>query len=292
MALTAQSEIGQIRSMLLKAPSAAFSSDEKIAAQWQTLNYLGRPNLAAAEAEYRAFVALLDDLDVEIDYLPDDDQTGMDSIYVRDASIVCDQGAILCSMGKLERAGEPDACARQLQNSLAVHGRINPPGSIEGGDVAWLDENTLVVGQGYRTNDAGIAQLRRLLPDNVELVVVPLPHWRGPDDVFHLMSMISPIDVNLLLVYSPLLPVPFREFLLARGFDLIDVPEEEFDSMGCNVLTIAPRRCVMLDGNSVTRSRLEAAGAEVSVYRGEEISRKGCGGPTCLTRPLLRERTG
>jgi N-dimethylarginine dimethylaminohydrolase len=271
MTLTAQSEIGQIRSLLVKAPSAAFVSDDSIAAQWQTLNYLGQPDLAAAKTEYQAFIALLDDQDIEIHYLPDDDQTGMDSIYVRDA-------------------------ARLFQNSFqnnpaAVHGRIRPPGSIEGGDVAWLDEKTLVVGRGYRTNDAGIAQLRALLPEDIELVIVPLPHWRGPDDVFHLMSMLSPIDDDLLLVYSPLLPVPFRELLIARGFELIDVAEQEFDSMGCNVLTIAPRRCVMLDGNPLTRSRLEAAGAEVSVYRGEEISRKGCGGPTCLTRPLLRERT-
>jgi N-dimethylarginine dimethylaminohydrolase len=270
MTLTAQSEIGQIRSLLVKAPSAAFVSDDSIAAQWQTLNYLGQPDLAAAKTEYQAFIALLDDQDIEIHYLPDDDQTGMDSIYVRDASIICDQGAILCSMGKPERIGEPDACARLFQNSFqnnpaAVHGRIRPPGSIEGGDVAWLDEKTLVVGRGYRTNDAGIAQLRALLPEDIELVIVPLPHWRGPDDVFHLMSMLSPIDDDLLLVYSPLLPVPFRELLIARGFELIDVAEQEFDSMGCNVLTIAPRRCVIPDHASRPLARR-------SVFIGERKS--------------------
>ena len=119
-------------------------------------------------------------------------------------------------------------------------------------------------------------------------VVVPLPHWKGPSDVFHLMSVISPIDVDLALVYSPLLPVPFREFLLSRGTSLVEVPEAEFDTMGCNVLTVAPRVCVMMEGNPETRMRLESSGVEVHIYRGEEISAPGEGGPTCLTRPIMR----
>jgi N-dimethylarginine dimethylaminohydrolase len=123
-----------------------------------------------------------------------------------------------------------------------------------------------------------------------EVVVVPLPHWNGPADVFHLMSVLSPVAGDLALVYSPLLPVPFREELLERGIGLVEVPDEEFGSMACNVLAVAPRRVVALDGNPATRRRLEEAGVEVRVYRGEEISVKGCGGPTCLTRPLERER--
>jgi N-dimethylarginine dimethylaminohydrolase len=121
------------------------------------------------------------------------------------------------------------------------------------------------------------------------LVAVPLPHWKGPSDVFHLMSMISPIDSDLALVYAPLLPVPFMELLLDRGIRLVEVPVEEFDSMGCNVLTVAPRVCVMVEGNPLTRRRLEREGAEVHIYPGGDISLPGDGGPTCLTRPLLRE---
>jgi N-dimethylarginine dimethylaminohydrolase len=171
---------------------------------------------------------------------------------------------------------------------MAVAGAIEPPGQLEGGDVVWLDARTVVVGRGYRTNDEGIRQYRAILGAGIELIVVPLPHWRGPGDVFHLMSIISPIDRDLAVVYSPLMPVPFRESLLARGLSLVEVPDEEFDSMGANVLAIAPRTCVMVDGNPITRVRLEASGARVHVYDGAEISLKGGGGPTCLTRPLAR----
>jgi len=160
---------------------------------------------------------------------------------------------------------------------------------MEGGDVAWINERNVAVGLGYRTNAEGIRQLRSLLGSEVDRVVpVPLPHWHGPGDVFHLMSMFSPVDRDLAVVYSRLLPVPFRQLLLKHGCELVEVPDEEFESMGCNVLAVGPRRCVALEGNPITRPRLEAAGAEVHTYRGREISTKGGGGPTCLTRPLVR----
>jgi N-dimethylarginine dimethylaminohydrolase len=214
---------------------------------------------------------------------------------------VSEHGTILCSMGKTLRQTEPDAQARRY-NELGerIVGAVVPPGRIEGGDVAWLDASTVVVGRGYRTNDAGIAQLRELVRRPVEgrpadhpidVIVVPLPHWRGQTDVFHLMSFISPVDRDLAVVYSPLMPVPFRELLLERGFTLVEVPDEEFGTMGANVLAIAPRRCVMVAGNPVTRRRLEQAGAHVVEYQGSEISFKGGGGPTCLTRPLVRRGT-
>src|SRR4029079_18712194 len=167
-----------------------------------------------------------------------------------------------------------------------IAGAIQPPGCLEGGDVAWLDEHTLAVDRGYRTNDAGIAQLRALLGHTIDVVVVPLPHWRGPRDVFHLMSILSPVDRDLAVVYSPLMPVPFREYLISRGIRLVEVPDDEFESMGANVLAVTPRRCLMLAGNPTTRRRLEHAGAEVLEYDGSEISLKGGGGPTCLTQPM------
>jgi N-dimethylarginine dimethylaminohydrolase len=147
------------------------------------------------------------------------------------------------------------------------------------------------VGRGYRTNEAGIGQLRDLVRDCVdEVVVVPLPHWRGPEDVFHLMSIVSPIDRDLFLVYAPLLPVPFREALIARGIELVEAPEPEFDTLACNVLAVAPRDVLMVAGNPATRARLERAGVTVREFAGREICLKGGGGPTCLTRPLARDR--
>ena len=290
MPLTAHSEVGRIQRILLCPVEAAFRSQKAVDAQWQALNYLDRPDYREALAEYETFTGLLHAEGMAIDYLEPEAGTGMDAIYVRDASIVSNSGPILCNMGKDARSGEPAAsAAAYTRMDLPVAGHISPPGRLEGGDVLWLNEQTLVVGRGYRTNDAGIAQLRDLLPEEVTLMEVPLPHWQGEQDVFHLMSMLSPIDRDLLLVFSPLLPVPFRELLLARGYRLLEVPEAEFDSMGCNVLALAPGRALMLEGNPVTRSRLESAGVEVLTYKGDEISRKGCGGPTCLTRPLLRE---
>ncbi len=195
-------------------------------------------------------------------------------------------------MGKPARENEPAAQRRAFEAlGITVAGAIEPPGQIEGGDVVWFDERTVAVGRGYRTNDAGIEQFRDLLGPGVDVIVVPLPHYRGPADVFHLMSIVSPVDEEAAVVYSPLMPVPFREWLCARGIRPIDVPDEEFDSMGTNVLALAPSRCVMLEGNPVTRARLEAAGVDVTVYAGSEISLKGGGGPTCLTRPLERAAT-
>ena len=165
--------------------------------------------------------------------------------------------------------------------------RVLGDGTLEGGDTTWLDKDTLVVGQGYRTNAAGIEQVSALLPD-VEVLTVPQPHWNGPSDVFHLMSILSPLDDDLLLVYSRLMPVSFRELLLERGYRFVEVPDSEFESQGCNVLAVAPSVAVAVDGNPETRRRMEAAGVEVHGYVGLEISQKGCGGPTCLTRPLER----
>jgi len=207
-------------------------------------------------------------------------------------AIGADRGAIICRMGKAARSTEADAQERALlQMSVPILGRIEPPGTLEGGDVFWVDERTLAVGRGYRTNDEGIRQLRLLLGDSVdELIVVPLPHWRGPGDVMHLMSLVSPVDRDLAVVYSPLLPVPFRERLLDRGITLVEVPDREFKTMGTNVLAVKPRVCIALDGNIITRQRLQAAGATVIGYDGGEISVKGSGGPTCLTRPLSRRK--
>ena len=284
-------EFGRLRRLLLKTPQAAFRSQADIDREWRALSFIAAPDMAAAEREYAALVTLLQAAGpVEILELPPDPSTTLDSIYVRDASIVTPRGLVFCRMGKVAREPEP-AAQRRLCESLdiPVAGEIVAPGTIEGGDVVWLDARTIAVGRGYRTNDEGIRQLRALLGDAIdELIVVPLPHWHGPGDVFHLMSMISPVDEDLAVIFAPLMPVPFLEQLAARGMEFVDVPHAEFGTMGANVLAVGPRECIMVAGNPITQSRLEAAGARVHVYTGDHISVKGEGGPTCLTRPLVR----
>jgi N-dimethylarginine dimethylaminohydrolase len=283
------SEVGRLEEVVVAHAREAFATEDRIAREWQDLRFTAPPDLDRAIVECDAFTALLADAGATIRTLPPADGLGLDSLYVRDASIVTPGGLLLCSMGKPQRSGEPMAHGQAFASwGLPVVGAIHAPGRLEGGDLFWLNARTVVVGRGYRTNDEGIRQLRALLPETIEVLVVPLPHWRGPSDVFHLMSIISPVDRDLAVVYAPLLPVPFRERLLDEGVALVEVPDEEFESMGANVLATAPRTCVMVGGNPITRRRLEAAGASVRTYAGGEISVKGGGGPTCLTRPIRR----
>lgn len=285
------SDVGRLSRVVVKHPREAFVDAATIAREWRELNFTAPPDVSAAVAEYERFLDALRSTGAELLQLPATPGTGLDSIYVRDASIVLAEGAVLCRMGKPQREAEPAAQANAFRAwGIPVVGEIVAPGTLEGGDVAWLDDRTVAVGRGYRTNASGIAQLRALLGDSVdELVEVPLPHWRGPADVFHLMSIISPVDPDLAVVYAPLLPVPFREWLIERGITLVEVPDEEFEGMGANVLALGPRRCLVLEGSPRTRQRLERAGVDVVVYAGREISVKGGGGPTCLTRPIARD---
>lgn len=283
------SEIGAIREIILCHPREAFGSDGRIDEQWRDLNFVERPDLDGAIREFDRLVELLAGDGVRIHFLPGGEWLTLDSLYVRDAMIPSPQGMILCNMGKATRRAEPEAAAAYLQGSgIAVKGAITGDGRLEGGDVVWLDDGTLAVGHGYRTNGQGIRQLQELLGDGVEVKVVPLPHWKGPEDVFHLMSIISPLDHNLALVHSPLMPVPFRDWLMGRGIRLLEVPAQEFETLGCNVLVTAPGRAVMVAGNPATRALLEEEGVKVHEFDGAEIALKGCGGPTCLTRPLVR----
>ena len=290
--MQALNEYGTLVAVVVKHVRDAFVDEQTIAAQWKRLNYTAAPDLARAIDQHDRFIDILRSAGATVHELPRDPHTTLDSIYVRDASIVSPTGSILCTMGKVERAGEPAAQAKGL-NALgfAIAGRITAPGTLEGGDLIWLDEQTVAVGRGYRTNAEGIRQLRTLVGESVDVVDVPLPHWRGASDVMHLMSLISPIDRDLAVVYSRLLPVPFREWLLEHGMRLIEVPDQEFETMGTNVLALKPRKCLMLEGNPLTRRAIEQSGCEVLEYEGSEISVKGAGGPTCLTRPLVRKST-
>ncbi len=287
--MNALNEYGQLRRVALRHPRQAFRSRAAIDVEWRALGYRAAPDFAKAIAQFDRFAEIIAATGAAIDFLPADDGLGLDSLYVRDASVVSRHGLVLCAMGKDARRHEPEVDgAHYAGQGLAIGGRIGGRGRLEGGDFLWFDKGSCAVGRGYRTNDEGIRQLKAILGAEVDLAVVALPHHRGPDDVFHLMSFVSPLDRDLALVYSPLMPVPFREAMLERGIALVEVPDEEFPGMACNVLALAPRRCLAIDGNPVTRRRLEAAGCEVVVYDGSEISAKGEGGPTCLTRPLIR----
>ena len=284
------SEYNPLISVLLCHPEIAFQSPDKIGKQWENLNYTDAPVLVSSLREYNNFLAILDSIGTKIEFLPNHKQLSMDALYCRDASIATDFGMIICRMGKKARAAEPQQ-HQQLyeQLNIPILGVIEAPGTLEGGDVAWVDHQTLAVGLSYRTNVEGVRQLKAMLePRGVEVVQVDLPHYQGPEDVFHLMSIFSPVDKNLAVTYSPLMPISFRDFLLKKGYDFVEVPDEEFLSMGCNVLALSPRKCLLVEGNPKTEWELKKKGCIVLTYAGEDISIKGGGGPTCLTRPLQR----
>ncbi|HOW85547.1 MAG TPA: arginine deiminase family protein [Candidatus Aminicenantes bacterium] len=282
------SETAAIRTLLLKHPREAWTGPDEVRSRWRALGYAAEPDFTRACEEYDAFAEILGRWAGEVRFLPADPGTGLDSIYVRDAACAGPRGLILGRMGKELRRGEPAALGDYCRRAgWPVAGEILAPGTLEGGDVAWLDARTVAVGHGYRTNAEGLRQLREILePDGIDVVEAPLPHWDGPGDVLHLMSLLSPVGEGRLLVYSRLLPVPFRRRLLESGFDLIEVPDEEYAAMATNVLALAPGKCLALAGNPRTAAALEKAGLEVLTYEGREISAKGAGGPTCLTRPF------
>lgn len=290
MSKTQHSEYLKLESVYIKSAKDAFQSEKIVENQWKELNYLSKPDLQGALKEYQNFEAIFTKIQVKVHHFPLDENVKMDSIYCRDASIATDFGIIICNMGKAGRINEPKAQLKAYQQkNIPILGAIQSPGTLEGGDVAWLDKKTLAVGHTYRTNEEGIKQLKEFLePKGVDVLVAELPHYKGKEDVFHLMSILSPVDKDLAVVYSPLMPIKFRNELLKRGFQLIEVPDTEFESMGCNVLAISPRNCVMVEGNPITKSLLQRAGCKVTTYKGNEISVKGGGGPTCLTRPLVR----
>lgn len=274
----------------VKPPRHAYGSQERLESAWLSLGYRGPPDLEVAEGEHRGLVRHLEGLGVEVLELGGADATTADSIYTHDPVLVTDAGAVLLRPGKPARRPEVPVYEEALVGwGVPILGRIEEPGTAEAGDMVWHDERTLVVGVGFRTNPAAVDQLASLLgPLGVSVLAVDLPYWRGPDTVLHLMSVVSPVDRDLAVVYLPLLPVRVFELLSEDGVAIVEVPEEEFDTLGANVLAVAPRQVVMLRGNPVTAERLRGHGAVVVELAGDEMCIKGDGGPTCLTRPLLR----
>jgi N-dimethylarginine dimethylaminohydrolase len=260
------------------------------ASAWRAYGWRAEPDPVRAAEEHAAFRAELERAGAEVVVGSAPVSGDPDAIYACDPVLIAGGRAILLRPGKPGRRGEPDATARDLAAAgVPIVGRLEAPATAEGGDVLWLDAHTLAVGRSYRTNDAGIAALRTLLPD-VEVLAFDLVHLRGAGEVLHLLSLLSPLDRNLVVAYPPLVPVRLMQELERRGIGIVEVPEAEFATMGPNVLALGARTALALAGNVETRRRMEAAGVEVRTYAGEEISRKGDGGPTCLTLPLLRAR--
>jgi dimethylargininase len=275
---------GPIERIYVRAP------DTEALTAWTSYGWHTEPDAAAVAAEHEAFVEILrasvPDVVVGTARVPGDP----DAIYAYDSVLVTDAGAIPLRPGKEGRRDEPAIVARELGGAgCTILAPLDAPATAEGGDMLFLDERTLLVGIGYRTNEAGVEQLRRRLAEQrVEILAFDLPHYHGPEECLHLMSFISMLDADLAVGYVPMMPVRLVELLRDRGVQIVEVSEEEFVSMGPNVLALGPREALALDGNPVTRARMEAAGVEVMTYAGEQISRNGDGGPTCLTRALER----
>lgn len=281
-----QSMIAPLRRVMVRRPSPA-----KTAEDWRRFNYPAPTDDTQALAEHQAFRAILHDHGVEVLDFGGADDGELDAIFTYDPSFTTDDGIILCRPGKEARQPEVEMAHQAYRElDIPILGEIEAPGTLEGGDLCWLDANTLAAGEGYRTNAEGIRQLSIYVrPLGVDVFTVGLPYWHGPDECLHLLSLISPVNHRQAVVYLPLLATSFVQLLHALGWDLIPIPDEEFATQGCNVLTLEPGKVLMLKDNPITRQRLEAAGCAVVTYTGDEISHKRAGGPTCLTRPILRD---
>lgn len=280
---------GALKMVAVRKPADGFHSQAKIDAEWKDLNYHSKPNLKKSIAEFDAVEKLLQAAGAEVIELPPAQGLTLDSIYTHDALVVTPRGLVKPRMGKPQRREEAEVNGAALaKRGIPVAGEITGDGQVEGGDLVWIDRNTLLAGVGYRTNREGVRQLQALCGPDVEVRWFDLPHYKGRSDVFHLMSVLSPLDRDLAVVYPPLMPVRLVQFLEERGIAFVEVPEKEFPSMGCNVLALGPRHAMMVDGNPETLKRMKAKDVRVEVISGAEICRKGEGGPTCMTRPLVR----
>jgi N-dimethylarginine dimethylaminohydrolase len=282
--------VGRLRRVIVCAPRAAGWADPERAGRWRELGYAAAPSASAAEEEHAALRRALFEGGVDLLQLGPSAGHSPDAIYTHDASFMTDRGAILLRMGKAARAAEPERHAVFYREAgVPILGRIHEPGTVEGGDLVWLDPATLLAGRGYRTNAAGIDQLRALLaPAGVEVLVAPLPHGSGPESCLHLMSLMSMLDETTALADLAWLSVPTLELLRGRGLRLIEIDPQERGGLACNVLALGGQRLLAMEGNPATHARLREAGFDVRTFPGRELGVNGGGGPTCLTRPILR----
>ncbi len=279
--MTATGEaVGPGPRILVRAP------DPAALAAWRAYGWRAAPDPAAIVGDHEALVRVLEEAGATVAVGRTPVPGDPDAVYVRDPVLLTRAGVILLRPGKPGRRGEPLAVATDLATlGIPVVASMPEPASAEGGDMFFLDAATLLIGRSYRTNDEGIAFLADHLP-GVEVLAFDLPHLGGADEVLHLMSLISPLGPGLAVVHAPLMPARCMRLLSGRGVELVEVPADEFATMGPNVLGVAPGVAVAREGSPTTRRRLERAGVDVRTYRGDDLSGKGDGGPTCLTLPL------
>ncbi len=278
----AQSMTAPLREVLVKAPGPAFGA----AFDDPAVGFLRPVDLEQARREHAAFVEALDALGVRVHVL-EAETPDPDLVYVFDPLLIADGGAIPLRPGKPNRAGEPAVLeAWTTAHGIPTIGRIEAPGTIEGGDTFWLRPDLLCIGRSLRTNDAGARQLAAIVGGDVR--VFDVPYWKGDAELVHLLSVVSPIADDIAVVFLPLLPAGLYRLLSDLGVRLVEVPEDEYPTLGCNVLAVRPGVAVVADGNPVTRRGLEAAGCEVHAVALDEVGGNGTGGVTCLTRPVLR----
>ena len=282
-------EYSKISEVAIRSPLSSFINDEKITNEWASLRFHAKPDLKKAIIEYNYFRSFLEEDGIKIIELPSSNRLTLDSIYTRDSILVCDSGVILCNMGRSSRTPEAEENFKTLANKgYKIAGQIKSPGTLEGGDFIWIDNKNAAVGLGPRTNSEGIRQLKEILGPEIDLHIVNLPDPDHPDDVLHLMSIISPLDKDLAVIYKPFMPESFLKWLTKLGIKFVEVSETEYPLMGCNILATAPRSIIMLENLPEIKNKLKKNGCKIRFYKGDEISRKGEGGPTCLTRPLIR----
>lgn len=280
----------KLNTVIVKHPKDAFINQEHLSKEWKKFNYLSEPDFVKAQHEYEQFLSIIKQHVDNIEFLPSSESVGLDSLYAHDPVKFTKKGAIILKSGKKLRQSEAESYKKFLQEKeIPILGELSGDAVSDGGDLVWLDDRTLLVGRGYRTNDEAIRQIKEMTKDLVEeLIVVQLPHDQGEEECLHLMSFISIVDDKLAVVYSRLMPIILRQLLIERGFELIEVPDDEYLRLGCNVLALAPRICVIASGSPYTKQKLIEAGATVYEYEGNEISYLGTGGPTCLTCPVIR----
>ncbi len=281
---------GELLRVLVCPPKNAGWNDSRKGAAWRELGFGHAPDFAVAQSQHEALCRLLSETGAEVVSLPEVESLTLDAVYVHDASLATDFGLLLMNPGKKNRVPEAQAHARFCKaGGVPVFGAVESPATSESGDIVWLDSRTLLVGNGYRTNMAGIVQIRALLePKGVEVLAAPLPYGPGPSACLHLMSLMSMLDEQTILVDLPWLTVETVELLKARGFRLIEIEYSERETLACNVLSLGNKRLIAIDKNIRTNARMREAGFDVRTFPGTEICINGAGGPTCLTRPLLR----
>lgn len=279
-----------LRRVLVCSPRSAGWDQAERVRKWRDLGFQHAPEAAEAEAQHQALCQQLEDAGAEVLQLPRASDLSLDAVYAHDASLATDFGVIIMRPGKANRVPEGQHHrAFAAQAGIPILGEIAAPGTTEAGDIVWLDPKTLLIGHGYRTNKAGIAQVKAMLgPKGVEVLSAPLPHGAGPSCCLHLMSLISLLHEQTALVDLPWLAVETVELLTERGFKLIEIDYSERETLACNVLALGDRRVLAIQENRKTNHRLREAGFDVRTFPGREICINGSGGPTCLTRPLVR----